>query len=228
MTPNISLMQWVDLTCLKSAVVPQDIETLSQLATMHQCAAVCVWPQHLSWVPKASSLTKATVVNFPHGHAHSDSVKAQIDQVLQEHPQTEIDYVFPYTDYWSGHEQQAIKACADIAKHCQDHQVPLKVILETGYVQDEEKLLNLAQKILEYPVAMLKTSTGFFSVGATPAAVRAICQAIVKSQSPAGIKVSGGIRSLSQAQNYYDLILSIIARPPNRAWLRFGCSQVLT
>lgn len=227
MTLPFNLMPWVDLTCLASTVHPHDIQALSKLANIHQCAAICVWPQHLDWIPASCEMTKATVVNFPDGSASSAVVQNEIDQVLAQFPHTEIDYVFPYLAYWSGAQQPALDACATIAKHCAAHQVKLKVILETGYVQDEKKLFDLALRVLELEVDMLKTSTGKQSIGATPAAVTSLCRAIAHSNSPAGIKVSGGIRSLAQAHAYYDLILSIIDRAPDREWLRFGCSQVL-
>ena len=78
--------------------------------------------------------------------------------------------------------QQVVKACKE---------APVKVIIETGYLNDEEKVeaCKLAQ---EAGAAFVKTSTGFGSSGATVADVILMRKTVGERF---GVKAAGGIRT---------------------------------
>lgn len=221
------IMHFVDLTCLKDQVEQSDIISLATQGDKYQVAALCVWPQHLDWIPNDCAIKKATVVNFPHGNEHVIQVQKEIDQILLKHPGTEIDYVFPYQDYWAGNPKKALEHCHTISKHCTEHKVMFKVILETGVVEAPLAIQELAKKVIEQNVDMLKTSTGKTPIGATKKAVEALCLAIKDAPYSCGLKVSGGIKTFSQALEYFELITHILPTTPSHSWLRFGCSQLI-
>jgi len=81
----------------------------------------------------------------------------------------------------------------------------LKVILETGELQDP-KLIEAASRIaIEAGADFIKTSTGKTPVSATPEAAEIMLDAIKASGKPVGLKPSGGIRTLADAKIYLDL-----------------------
>ena len=79
--------------------------------------------------------------------------------------------------------------------------IPVKVILETAALTDDEK--NLACRLAcEAGAAFVKTSTGFHSSGgATIADVRLMRVAVGPG---IGVKASGGIRNLADARAMLD------------------------
>jgi deoxyribose-phosphate aldolase len=214
----------LDLTCLKDEVTPEDIQNLAVLAKDWQVAAVCVWPQHLQWLPKDLHIQKATVVNFPKGQQDLAQTLKEIADILQAFPKTEIDYVFDYQSYLQGHQQKAIDDCAEVAKFCHQHQAKLKVIVETGAFPNTKLIEEASVAIILAGADMLKTSTGKIPQGASLEAVEAFCKAIISTQKPCGIKISGGIRSMKQASAYLELIKTYL---PHLQDIRFGCSQLV-
>jgi deoxyribose-phosphate aldolase len=220
-------MHYVDLTCLKDEVIKEDIDALVAEAELYQVAAICVWPQHLDWIPNECTIPKATVVNFPSGAEPLEEVLKMIDEIIQKHPGTEIDYVFPYQQYWQGDKAMALLHCQSVIKYCQEQNITLKIILETGVIQNLVHLQTLASQLIDMGATMLKTSTGKTPIGATHEAVKALCITIHNHTHDCGLKISGGIKFYSEALDYLDLVLSIIIEKPNPTWIRFGCSQLI-
>ncbi len=214
----------LDLTCLKDEVHPAEILDLAHLASKHQVAAICVWPHLLEHIPATCQITKATVVNFPSGSDELSEVLADISKICKRFPGTEIDYVFDYQSYLQGNTQKAIDDCAAVAKLCHQLHVKLKVIIETGAFPSPEIIEKAASAIIVAGADMLKTSTGKIAKGASLEAVEAFCKAIKKQSKPCGIKVSGGIRTMTQAQEYLKLIHHYL---PDLTDIRFGCSQMV-
>ena len=82
-----------------------------------------------------------------------------------------------------------------IVKICRQHQAVVKVILETCYLTDEEKI-RICQIAARIKPDFVKTSTGFGSAGATVSDVRLMKSVVGES---IGVKAAGGIRSLQDA-----------------------------
>jgi deoxyribose-phosphate aldolase len=107
----------------------------------------------------------------------------------------------------------------------------LKVILETGELQDAALIARAARLALDAGADMLKTSTGKTAHGATPAAAEGMLHAIAAhpaARGHAGLKVSGGIRRVADALPYIALCrqhLGEAALQPQR--LRIGASALL-
>ena len=72
----------------------------------------------------------------------------------------------------------------------------------------------------------LKTSTGKIATGATIPAAVAMLLAISDSNTPCGIKFSGGIKTKEQASLYMRLAEHMRGVTTNKQWFRFGMSQL--
>ena len=169
-------------------------------------AAVCVWPQFVSRAReslKGSTVKIATVVNFPAGGENVDHVIEDVHEALGDGA-NEIDLVLPYRALLRGD----IDAASDMVvgvRDMVDQGRLLKVILETGELADATLIVTASRIAIEAGADFIKTSTGKSPVGATPEAAEVMLQAIRESDRPAGLKVSGGIRTLADAALYLDL-----------------------
>lgn len=204
------IIKHLDLTSLQGDESDETIHQLcqdSQSQTQGATAAVCVYLQFVQQAKKALENTHtrvATVVNFPDGQSSIDKVVQQCSQAIQDGAD-EIDCVFPYQAYIANPDDPNVKEfLQQIRQSCAD--VTLKMILETGAFEDNQTLFRACKQCLKHDVDFLKTSTGKIQHGANLEATAVLAAAIDKMNSSAGVKVSGGIKSLSQAANYYRLV----------------------
>jgi len=218
----------VDLTLLDYHASSDQITALCEKASRYNVAALCVYPQHLTYCNKQlPSFKKATVVNFPSGEQDIKDVLMDIDRCIVEFQADEIDYVFPYQTYLNGNTNNALQHYQQALTHCKQQQVTFKVIMETGAFESLQTLYELSCTLLEFPCDFLKTSTGKIATGATPAAAFCLLTAIANRQSPCGIKISGGIKTPEQAQIYIDMATQILKKLPDNHGFRIGASSLL-
>jgi deoxyribose-phosphate aldolase len=85
-----------------------------------------------------------------------------------------------------------------------DGQHALKVILETGALPDDSAVASSAALAISHGADFVKTSTGKIQRGATLDATAAILRVIHNSGHTVGLKASGGIRTLHDAQLYLE------------------------
>ena len=136
-----------------------------------------------------------TVVGFPLGYAASEVKVAEARKAIEDGAE-ELDVVLNVSALKSG-DLEAVKrdvrAVTDVAKA---HGVLVKVIIETCYLTDQEKILacKLAK---ECGADFVKTSTGFGPQGATVDDVRLLRQVVGPD---VGVKAAGGIRTLEDAR----------------------------
>ena len=217
----------IDLTLLDQQATEDDIKQLAQKGAQYNVAALCVHSHHLNFIPPTSTLTRATVINFPTGNeSHNDMLNA-IDQIAANHFIQEIDYVFPYQRYLQGDKVWALSCSADIYKRCKEHNLLLKVILETGALPSSEAIYQLSLDVIHHGCDFLKTSTGKIATGATIPAAQAMLTAIIDSQQHCGIKLSGGIKTPEQATSYIVLAEKMMGKTANKNWFRIGASSLL-
>lgn len=188
-------------------------------------AAVCVWPRQAalarSLLPAA--IRVAAVANFPDGS--SDTARALRDTAaIAAAGAQEVDVVMPYRDFAA-----APALLAAVRRECSG--LTLKVILETGEIDDEARILQAARIALDAGADFLKTSTGKRPVAATPAAARLLLAAIAtdpQASRRVGFKPAGGIRTVADAALYIQLtteLLGTAAITPAR--FRIGASGLL-
>ena len=190
---QIDLAPYIDHAALDPATTPQMIEQCCAQATHHKFAGVCVYP---SAVRQAVELVKnhkiavCAVIGFPSG-ASTSMTKLYEAQEAMEFGATELDVVINLGYLKAGNTEAVYE---DIAPICEETGLTVKAILEMGRLTEAEKQLA-AEICLDAGVQYLKTSTGWFG-RATIADVRLLQQI---TQGRAGIKASGGIRTIDQA-----------------------------
>jgi deoxyribose-phosphate aldolase len=229
-----SILKLIDLTSLNETDTELSIKTLCHKAVtpFGHVAAVCVYPK---FVQQAKTLLQttpvkiATVVNFPEGKDSLQQVLPLIAEALSDGA-NEIDVVFPYTQYLAGQRQMACNFIHQCKEACGDN--ILKVILESGALNDETIITEASRDALLAGADFLKTSTGKIAAGASLSAATAMLKVIKQLSGelkrPLGFKASGGIRTIEQAQQYLDLANQIMGT----GWIspktfRFGASQLL-
>lgn len=185
----------IDHTALKPDLSYADIEKLCKEALFWHFGAVCVNLAHLALVKSrlAKSACKAVVVvGFPLG-ATTAACKAFETKEALALGADEIDMVINIGALKSGDYQlvfQDIKSVVSAAA-----QKPVKVILETCLLSDDEKIAAclLAKSA---GAAFVKTSTGFSKAGATVEDVQLMRMVVGSSL---GVKASGGVTSHERA-----------------------------
>ncbi|MBX6422380.1 deoxyribose-phosphate aldolase [Thermosulfurimonas sp. F29] len=186
---------YIEHTLLRPTATAGDIEKLCAEAREFGFAGVCVPPGH---VPLSRRLLEGTpvkvitVVGFPLGFEPTEIKVAQVELYTDLGAQ-EVDMVLNLSLVKSGALSEALSEVEEIVRAAEP--VPVKVILECGYLTDREKK-ELARRLPETGAAYLKTSTGFGPGGATVEDVRLLREA---SGGRVRIKAAGGIRTLDQA-----------------------------
>lgn len=196
------LARMIDHTLLKANATEAEIVKLAEEAKEYKFASVCVNP---TWVKKAAEILHdvegvevCTVIGFPLG-ASTSEVKAFETKNAIENGATEVDMVInigALKDKQYDLVEKDIKAVVDAAKG----KALTKVIIETCLLTDEEK--EMACKLsVNAGADFVKTSTGFSTGGATVEDIALMRKTVGPDL---GVKASGGVRSLEDAQNMIE------------------------
>ena len=192
---DLELAKYIDHTLLKPTATPPDIEQLCREADEHYFYAVCVNPAFVPVAKKAlgaSPVRVAAVIGFPLG-ANASQVKAAEAALAVAQGADELDMVIPVGLALAG-DWQAVTADVRAVREAAPGAV-LKVILETGYLS-EEQIRRAAEAVLAGGADYLKTSTGFGPRGASLEDVRLLAEV---AGGRAKVKAAGGIRSREDA-----------------------------
>lgn len=198
------ILSVLDLTSLSGSETDADIAALCAKAIQPfgHAAAVCIFDKFLTAakleLPRNSGVRLATVVNFPKGEGHTAVADTATALAFGA---KEIDFVFPYASFQAGKTAEAEHLTATLATLCHAGEAHLKVILETGEMNDDS-IRATAQAAIRAGADFLKTSTGKTQTGATPEAAAILLEEIKASGKTVGLKVSGGIKTITDAQNY--------------------------
>lgn len=220
----------LDLTNLDEACTAADIDDLCRRAQTPEgfVAAVCIWPAFVAQAHAALARTGirvATVVNFPSGDAAVREVVAETVAAVADGAD-EIDLVVPWRKLKAGDDAAIGEMVSAVREAC--GKARLKAILETGELADPVLIARAAEMALAGGADFLKTSTGKVAVNATPEAAEILLETIRRSQSDAGFKAAGGVRSVEDAALY----LALADRIMGPGWagpkhFRFGASGLL-
>lgn len=186
-----SLASCIESTLLAPGATPAEVAELCAGARTAGFATVCVSPLHVALAARellGAGIAVACVVGFPSG-AHRTDVKALEAARAVEDGARELDMVVPIGLLRARLDNEVRLDVAAVVKACAG--LPVKVILETAALRDEEKVrgVHLAR---DAGAAFVKTSTGFGPGGATESDV-----AILRREAgmAMGVKASGGIRT---------------------------------
>ncbi len=183
--------KYIDHTILKATATKKDIANLCSEANYYHFKSVCVNPANVELAHdllKGSDVLVCTVIGFPLG-ANSTDVKAfEVTKAIQDGAD-EVDMVINVgmlKDKEYDYVLNDIKACVNAANG-----VLTKVIIETCYLTDEEKVIacKLAK---EANADYVKTSTGFGTDGAKVEDIKLMRETVGPDM---GVKASGGIRT---------------------------------
>lgn len=188
--------KYIDHTLLKAIATKDDILKLCNDAYKEHFASVCVNPCYVEFAHnllKGTDVKVCTVIGFPLG-ANTSDVKAyettraiadgadEVDMVINIGAAKAHDYETVLND---------IKAVVKAANG-----VLTKVIIETCYLTDEEKI-ECSKLAKEAGADFVKTSTGFGTGGATISDVKLMRETVGTLM---GVKASGGVRNKAQME----------------------------
>jgi deoxyribose-phosphate aldolase len=198
---RVELARIIDHSVLKPEATEGDIRAGAELVRSLQIGFFCVQP---SWVKRAATLlvgAKArivTVIGFPHGCDRFEA-KARAAALAVEDGTAEIDMVMNFGALKSGLIDEVtadVRAVIGAVGF-----VPVKVILETAALTENEKLLA-CRIARDAGAAFVKTSTGFHPGGGASVDDVSLLRSAVGPT--VGVKASGGIRSLADALAMLD------------------------
>jgi deoxyribose-phosphate aldolase len=185
---------YIDSTLLGADASRERVSALCAEAVQERFFGVCVNPTHVRFARGQlgnTSVKLITVVGFPLG-ANTQAVKIYEAADAVARGADEIDMVMNVSAFLHGYYDFAGKEISEITKAADGR--PLKVIIETGLLTDEQKG-RAAEIAVSAGAAFVKTSTGFFG-GATEKDVRLISETV---GDRARVKAAGGIRSYERA-----------------------------
>jgi deoxyribose-phosphate aldolase len=189
------LANMIDHSLLKPNSTLEELKKTCQEAIEYKFKAVCINP---IFVGEAVSLLKGTdvlvcsVVGFPFG-AHSPRTKALETGEVIRLGAKEVDMVIRVGALKDKKDREVVEDIRAVVGAAKGY--PVKVILETCYLTDEEKVRG-CKLAMEAGVSFVKTATGFASGGATVEDVRLMRKTVGKDF---GVKAAGGIRTLEDA-----------------------------
>jgi deoxyribose-phosphate aldolase len=229
------LLGLMDLTSLNAHDDAGRIRRLCGMAVAgsHRVAAVCIWPRFVAVAREAlcgTGVAVAVVANFPDGEATADTAAAQTAAAVAAGAD-EIDVVFPYRALLAGDELSGLALVRACRAAC-GPQTVLKVILETGQLASIALMRRAAELALEGGAHFLKTSTGMTAPGATIEAASVLLSVIAQAAERGmaiGLKVSGGVRTIPDAQAYLALYERHFGEgSANPRHFRIGASALIT
>ena len=141
LTPH-DIAKMLDHSTLQPFLTEADIRKGCELALKYDCASVCARPCDvpiLAELLKGSDVKVCTVIGFPHG-SHETAIKVAEAELALAEGCTELDMVINIGKMIAGdtlYVRNEIKLLADAA-HAKG--AILKVILETCYLTDEQKV----------------------------------------------------------------------------------------
>lgn len=197
----MGLNKYIDHTILKATASGTDVQKLCAEAIEHKFYSVCVngcYVADAKHLLQGTDVKVAAVVGFPLG-AMTTAAKVFEAKEAVENGASEIDMVINVAKLKDGEFEYVENEIRQIKEAIGDN--VLKVIIETCYLTDEEKVkaceLSLAAK-----ADFVKTSTGFGTDGATYEDVK-LMKSVVGDN--AKVKASGGVRDKETAQKYINL-----------------------
>lgn len=197
----MKIQNYIDHTLLKPESTEEQVKKVCNEAKEYGFASVCVNSYYASLVRKeleGTEVKTCVVVGFPLG-ATLKEVKAFETKKAIENGAQEIDMVINvgalksknYNDV-----KEDIKAVVNAA----NGKALVKVIIETCLLTQEEKI-KACEISKEAGADFVKTSTGFSTGGATVEDIKLMRETVGPDM---GVKASGGVRTIKDAQAVID------------------------
>jgi deoxyribose-phosphate aldolase len=231
----------IDLTTLNGndtmqkvvALCDKAIKTENPEKNIPKVAAVCVYPNFSGLVREKLQNTgiKTAVVatGFPSGQTFRSVKLAEVETAVAEGAE-EIDMVISRGLFLEEKYQEVFDEIKQVKAACKT--AHLKVILETGELENLTQVKHAAHIAMEAGADFIKTSTGKIKPAATPEAFWVMTQAIKahyeKTGKRIGIKPAGGISDAETALIYYQIVAENLGDIwLNNSLFRIGASSLL-
>ena len=204
---NKEIYAHIDHTLLKPFSTWEDIEKLCDEAVEYKTASVCVPQSYIERINKkyGDKLAICTVIGFPLGYNLTESKIVEAKKAI-EYGASEIDMVVNISDVKNG-DYEKVEVEIRAIKEAVGERI-LKVIVETCYLTEEEKIA-MCKAVTNAGADYIKTSTGFGTDGARMEDVILFKEHIGENVK---IKAAGGVRTKE------DLI----------AFIEAGCDRIGT
>lgn len=195
---NNEIFPHIDHTLLKPTATRSEIDALCQEAMIYKTASVCIPQCYVEYAAlNFPELNICTVIGFPLGYSTTAAKCAEAQDAIKNGA-NEIDMVVNLTDVKNGNFDAVTSEIKSLKYTC--GKKILKVIIETCYLTDEEKI-KLCECVTDAGADFIKTSTGFGSVGADIEDIRLFKKHIGKNVK---IKAAGGIRTKEQLELFLN------------------------
>lgn len=190
----------IDHTILGAEVSRDAVREKCKEAKEYNFASVCANPDQVAVMAEElndSEVKVCTVIGFPLGVNLTETKIAEAKAALRQGAD-ELDMVMKVGALKEGNYELVEKDINGVVKASKDKLV--KVIIETCYLTDDEivKACKIAKKA---GADFVKTSTGFGSGGAEVEDIALMRKTVGEEM---GVKASGGIHSLEEAQAMID------------------------
>ncbi|MDR0799846.1 MAG: deoxyribose-phosphate aldolase [Dysgonamonadaceae bacterium] len=240
-TPEVRklLYSCVDLTSLNTEDSKESIwkfvEKVNDFdgsrSDMENVAAICVFPNFVQTVKEALTADvriAAVAAGFPSSQTFTEVKVAEVSLAVLDGAD-EIDVVLNAGNFFDEDFESLVEEIEEIKHACRD--AHLKVILETGLLKTAENIQKASILSIFSGADFIKTSTGKVYPGASPEAVYVMCQVIKEYNKlydkKIGIKVSGGVRTVEAAVQYYTLVKEILGEEwVTPDYFRLGASSL--
>ncbi|MBT2565630.1 deoxyribose-phosphate aldolase [Arthrobacter sp. ISL-85] len=193
-----NIASYIDHTWLKPEASEADVLKVCAEASEYGFKSVCVnpiWVKTVSTALRGSGVLTCSVVGFPLGATPTDVKSFEARGAVLDGAQ-EVDMVINIAAARAGDKGALAEDIAAVAETVHAGGAILKVIIETALLTDGQKVLA-CQAAVEAGADFVKTSTGFNGGGATVEDVALMRKTVGPDL---GVKASGGVRSLADAQ----------------------------
>lgn len=195
---DAEILSHIDHTLLRATSTAEEIDSLCEEALRLKTASVCIPPSYVGYVKdKFPGLNICTVIGFPLGY-NTTAVKCFEAQDAIRSGASEIDMVINLGMVKNGDLAGVEEEIAAVKKACGEK--ILKVIVETCYLTEEEKI-QLCGCVTRAGADFIKTSTGFGTAGAKIEDIRLFSQHIGENVR---MKAAGGVKSREDLEMFLE------------------------
>ncbi|MDP3452306.1 MAG: deoxyribose-phosphate aldolase [Bacteroidales bacterium] len=233
-------LSFIDLTSLNSKDTKSVIVSMTERVNRFrenfplepQVAAICVYPNFAKTVKETltDKQVKIAVVAgvFPSSQSFPEIKRAECAMAV-EAGADEVDIVLSLNHFLSGEYKEAAEEISLMKRAVGG--AHLKVILESGVIEDPLLIYKASMLAMEAGADFIKTSTGKMEPAATPEAALVMCKAIRDFYNLTGVKVgfkpAGGVVTCNDAVKYYTIVETILGSEwLNSSLFRIGASRL--
>lgn len=197
---NEEILSHVDHTLLKPTATWEQIKKICDDSITYKTASVCIPQTYIKKIKDTyrEKVNICTVVGFPLGYNSTASKVKEVEQALEDGA-NEIDMVINICDVKNGDYAKVESEIKSLKNVCGKH--ILKVIVETCYLTDEEKI-KMCEVVTRAKADYIKTSTGFGTGGATFSDIELFKKHIGPDVK---MKAAGGIKTIDDLKKFLEL-----------------------